>query len=60
MGRAMATTKIGVIGGSGVYDIDGLEAAIGANTIGIVGSAPNWPYGHVDPIERLGHETGQR
>ena len=31
-------------------DVDGLAAAIGPNTIGIVGSAPNWPYGHVDPI----------
>ena len=27
MGRGMAKTKIGVIGGSGVYDIDGLDAA---------------------------------
>ena len=35
-------------------DVDALEEVIGANTIGIVGSAPNWPYGHVDPIERLG------
>lgn len=35
-------------------DIDALAAAIGPNTIGIVGSAPNWPYGHVDPIEEFG------
>ena len=35
-------------------DIDALAAAIGTNTIGIVGSAPNWPYGHVDPIEAFG------
>ena len=35
-------------------DVDALAAAIGPNTIGIVGSAPNWPYGHVDPIEQFG------
>jgi sphinganine-1-phosphate aldolase len=32
-------------------DIEGIRQAIGPNTIGIVGSAPNWPYGTVDPIE---------
>lgn len=35
-------------------DLQGLEKAINDNTIGIVGSAPNWPYGQVDPIESLG------
>lgn len=35
-------------------DVDALAAAIGPNTIGIVGSAPNWPYGHVDPIGEFG------
>ena len=35
-------------------DVDGIQAAIGPNTIGIVGSAPNWPYGTVDPMEELG------
>jgi glutamate/tyrosine decarboxylase-like PLP-dependent enzyme len=35
-------------------DVEALAAAIGPNTIGIVGSAPNWPYGHVDPIEAFG------
>lgn len=35
-------------------DVEALAAAIGPNTIGIVGSAPNWPYGHVDPIEEFG------
>lgn len=35
-------------------DADALAAAIGPNTIGIVGSAPNWPYGDVDPITRFG------
>ena len=32
-------------------DVEGIKKAIGPNTIGIVGSAPNWPYGMVDPIE---------
>ena len=35
-------------------DFDALSAAIGPNTIGIVGSAPNWPYGMVDPIRKMG------
>ena len=35
-------------------DIKALATAIGPNTIGIVASAPNWPYGHVDPIGVLG------
>ena len=34
-------------------DMDALAAVIGPNTIGIVGSAPNWPYGCVDPIEEM-------
>ena len=34
-------------------DVEGIAAAIGPNTIGIVGSAPNWPYGTVDPIEEF-------
>ena len=35
-------------------DMRALENAIGPNTIGIVGSAPNWPYGTVDPITKMG------
>ena len=35
-------------------DVEGIAAAITPNTIGIVGSAPSWPYGRVDPIESLG------
>jgi glutamate/tyrosine decarboxylase-like PLP-dependent enzyme len=35
-------------------DVGALRAAIGPDTIGIVGSAPNWPYGHVDPIVEFG------
>ncbi|NKB35699.1 MAG: aminotransferase class V-fold PLP-dependent enzyme [Gammaproteobacteria bacterium] len=34
-------------------DIEGIKNAIGPDTIGIVGSAPNWPYGTVDPIEEF-------
>jgi len=35
-------------------DVDGIRAAITENTIGIAASAPNWPYGRVDPIGELG------
>ena len=34
-------------------DVSAMKAAIGPNTIGIAASAPNWPYGQVDPIEEL-------
>lgn len=30
-----------------------LEAAIGERTIGLVASAPNWPYGFVDPVPEI-------
>jgi glutamate/tyrosine decarboxylase-like PLP-dependent enzyme len=30
-----------------------LEAAIGEQTIGLVASAPNWPYGLVDPVPEI-------
>jgi len=35
-------------------DVAALESRIGRNTIGIVGSAPCYPYGVIDPIEELG------
>ncbi len=35
-------------------DVKAMEAAINANTIMIVGSAPAYPHGVVDPIEELG------
>lgn len=35
-------------------DFEALSEAVGPNTIGIVGSAPNWPYGTVDPIRAMG------
>lgn len=31
-----------------------MEAAIGENTVAIVGSAPCWPYGFYDPLSALG------
>jgi glutamate/tyrosine decarboxylase-like PLP-dependent enzyme len=35
-------------------DLSALEAAIGPNTILLVGSAPNYPHGIIDPIEEMG------
>ncbi|HQP65774.1 MAG TPA: aminotransferase class V-fold PLP-dependent enzyme [Quisquiliibacterium sp.] len=40
-------------------DVAGIEAAIDADTILLVGSAPNFPYGMVDPIGELS-EIAQR
>lgn len=34
-------------------DVDALEAAINSNTILIVGSAPQYPHGVVDPVEEM-------
>jgi len=34
-------------------DVKAMEEAITENTIAIVGSAPNWPYGTIDPIPEL-------
>jgi sphinganine-1-phosphate aldolase len=31
-------------------DVRAMEEAIGPNTIALVGSAPSWPYGQIDPI----------
>lgn len=35
-------------------DVAAMERLITRNTIGLAGSAPNYPYGAVDPIEELG------
>ena len=35
-------------------DVAALDAAIDADTIMLVGSAPNFPYGSIDPIVALG------
>jgi glutamate/tyrosine decarboxylase-like PLP-dependent enzyme len=34
-------------------DVAAVEAAVNANTIALVGSACNFPYGTIDPIDRL-------
>jgi sphinganine-1-phosphate aldolase len=34
-------------------DVSGLAAAIDADTVMLVGSAPNFPYGMIDPIDEL-------
>ncbi|MFT4969307.1 MAG: sphinganine-1-phosphate aldolase [Chitinophagales bacterium] len=36
-------------------DLDAIENAINANTVLIVGSAPSYAYGAIDPIEEMGH-----
>lgn len=41
-------------------DMAGIREAVNADTIGIVASAPNWPYGHVDPIGELGELALER
>ena len=40
--------------GSYEADPDAMEAACDANTLMMVGSAPNFPHGIIDPIEALG------
>jgi|ETN02SMinimDraft_4_1059925.scaffolds.fasta_scaffold57733_1 glutamate/tyrosine decarboxylase-like PLP-dependent enzyme len=35
-------------------DLDGMEKAINSNTVMLVGSAPPYPYGHTDPIAKIG------
>jgi sphinganine-1-phosphate aldolase len=34
-------------------DPQAMEAAVGPSTIALVGSAPSWPYGKIDPIEEI-------
>ena len=34
-------------------DVQAMSDAIGPNTIGLVGSAPSWPYGRYDPINEI-------
>ena len=41
-------------------DCDAMEKALDANTIMLVGSAPNFPYGLIDPIEQLGEIACRR
>lgn len=46
----------------GTYEADvaAMEAACDANTIMIVGSAPNFPHGIIDPIEALGEAATRK
>lgn len=37
-----------------------LADAIDENTIGLAGSAPNWPFGQIDPIEAMGQIAIER
>jgi len=39
---------------NGIVHPDDVRRAISSNTIGIVGSAPNYPNGNLDPISELG------
>jgi glutamate/tyrosine decarboxylase-like PLP-dependent enzyme len=41
-------------------DVEAMQKAIGPNTIGIFASAPNWPYGQVDPITELGRVAQEK
>lgn len=43
-----------------VADLDALRGAITANTICIAGSAPNYPYGTVDPIPEMAAIAAER
>ncbi len=45
--------RIPVLPGSFMADIPAMEAACDENTIMVVGSAPNFPYGIIDPISEL-------
>lgn len=41
-------------------DVGAMRAAIGPNTILLVGSAPNYPHGIIDPIEEIGSVALQK
>lgn len=41
-------------------DVGAMVEAIGPNTIGIYASAPNWPYGQIDPVTELGGIAAER
>lgn len=48
------------VGVDGRADVDAMAAAITPNTAALVGSAPCWPYGVYDPIERMSTLAVQR
>jgi sphinganine-1-phosphate aldolase len=41
-------------------DVAAMKAAIGPNTVGLIGSAPSWPYGKIDPIADLAAVARER
>jgi len=43
-----------------MIDARAIADAIDENTIGIAASAPNWPFGQIDPIEALGEIAIER
>ncbi len=47
-------------GPDGRADVVAMTAAINANTVVVVGSAPNYPNGLVDPIEALAEAASER
>ncbi len=48
------------LGDDFLADVDAMAAAIDSNTIMMVGSAPNFPYGLIDPIEDLGRVAEEK
>ena len=48
------------LGGDYRADIDAVAAAITDDTVMLVGSAPSWPHGLVDPIAELGDLASER
>jgi sphinganine-1-phosphate aldolase len=41
-------------------DVDAMRRAVGRNTVALVGSAPSFPHGVIDPIEELAAVARQR
>jgi sphinganine-1-phosphate aldolase len=41
-------------------DVEAMKALIDDQTIGLLGSAPSWPFGQIDPIEALGQIALER
>lgn len=48
------------VGGDYRADVQAMEKAITPNTIALVGSAPCWPFGVIDPIDELGKLAQKR
>ncbi len=50
---SMEMRHVPIVAGTGQVDVDAMESTIDANTAAIVGSACNYGYGTIDPIEEL-------